>query len=170
MAAIGAEELDLLVAKFLVVTIEFAVALRAGHPKDFRHSSVPRICSRQDAKAQSLGTKSILKNFSLLPWRLCAFAGESSSPHSDLFRAKHARLILTPPPPRSLAIRCRVKDHSLHLRHTVKYCAWDEIFEPRFLHRRFRHGDARFIGSLNRLRGVDDHLSSHDVVGLRRVQ
>src|SRR5437660_1681387 len=84
------------------VAIKLAFALRTGHPKDFRHSSVPRIFSRQDAKAQSLGTKSILKKFSLLPWRLCAFAGESSSPHSDLFRAKHARLILTPPPPRSL--------------------------------------------------------------------
>jgi len=37
MAAIGAEELDLLVAKFLVVTIEFALALWACHPKDFCH-------------------------------------------------------------------------------------------------------------------------------------
>jgi hypothetical protein len=41
MAAIGAEELDLLVAKFLVVTIEFAVALRASHPKNFRHKATP---------------------------------------------------------------------------------------------------------------------------------
>jgi hypothetical protein len=39
VAAIRAEELDLLVAKFLVVTIEFALALWAGHPKDFCHDA-----------------------------------------------------------------------------------------------------------------------------------
>jgi hypothetical protein len=41
VTAIGAEELDLFVAKFLVVTIEFALALRAGHPKDFCHGCFP---------------------------------------------------------------------------------------------------------------------------------
>jgi hypothetical protein len=41
MTAIGAEELDFLVAKFLIVTIKFAAALRAGHPKDFCHDSFP---------------------------------------------------------------------------------------------------------------------------------
>jgi hypothetical protein len=42
VAAIGAEELDLLVAEFLVVTIKLAFALRAGHPKNFRHDSSQR--------------------------------------------------------------------------------------------------------------------------------
>jgi hypothetical protein len=37
VAAIGAEQLDLFVAKLLIVAIEFAIALRAGHPKNFRH-------------------------------------------------------------------------------------------------------------------------------------
>jgi hypothetical protein len=37
VAAIRAEELDLLVPKFLVVTIKLAFALWAGHPKYFRH-------------------------------------------------------------------------------------------------------------------------------------
>jgi hypothetical protein len=39
VAAIGAEELDLLVPELLIVTIEFALALRAGHPKNFRHDA-----------------------------------------------------------------------------------------------------------------------------------
>jgi len=39
VAAKGAEKLDLFVAKFLIVTIEFAVALRAGHPENFGHGS-----------------------------------------------------------------------------------------------------------------------------------
>jgi hypothetical protein len=39
VAAVGAEELDLLVAELLIVTIELAFALRAGHPKNLRHSS-----------------------------------------------------------------------------------------------------------------------------------
>jgi len=63
VAAIGAEELDLLVPKFLVVTIEFAVALWASHPENFRHASVPRIFSRKDAKTLSLGIKPIPKKF-----------------------------------------------------------------------------------------------------------
>src|SRR5262245_18559892 len=57
VAAIGTEQLDLLASKFLVVTIELAFALRAGHPENFRHGSVPRIFSRQGAKAQSSGIK-----------------------------------------------------------------------------------------------------------------
>ncbi len=63
VAAIGAEELDFLVPEFLLVTIEFALALRTGHPKNFRHASVPRIFSRKDAKALSLGIKPIPKKF-----------------------------------------------------------------------------------------------------------
>jgi hypothetical protein len=39
VTAIGAEKLDLFVPELLIVTIEFAFALRAGHPKDFRHGS-----------------------------------------------------------------------------------------------------------------------------------
>src|SRR5215475_11664767 len=50
VAAIGTEQLDLLASKFLVVTIELAFTLRAGHPENFRHGSVPRIFSRQGAK------------------------------------------------------------------------------------------------------------------------
>jgi hypothetical protein len=57
MTAIGAEKLDFLAPKLLVVTIKFALALRAGHPKNFGHASVPRIFSRKDAKALSLGIK-----------------------------------------------------------------------------------------------------------------
>jgi hypothetical protein len=37
VTAIRAEELDLLVPKFLPVTIELAFALWAGHPENFRH-------------------------------------------------------------------------------------------------------------------------------------
>jgi hypothetical protein len=39
MAAIGAEELDLLAPKFLIVAIKFTFALRAGHPENFGHNS-----------------------------------------------------------------------------------------------------------------------------------
>ena len=74
MAAIGAEKFDLLVPELLVVTIELAFALRAGHPKNFRHASVPRIFSRKDAKALSLGIKPISKKIFDLTFaslRLC---------------------------------------------------------------------------------------------------
>jgi hypothetical protein len=54
VAAIGTEQLDLLASKFLVVTIELAFTLRAGHPENFRHGAVPRIFP---AKAQSLAIK-----------------------------------------------------------------------------------------------------------------
>src|SRR5262244_654888 len=50
VAAIGTEQLDFLAPKLLVVTIELTFALRAGHPENFRHGSVPRIFSRQGAK------------------------------------------------------------------------------------------------------------------------
>ena len=63
MTAIGAEELDLLVPQLLIVTIEFAFTQRAGHPENFCHASVPRILSRKDAKALSLGIKPITKKF-----------------------------------------------------------------------------------------------------------
>ena len=50
VTAIGTEQLDLLASKFLVVTIELAFTLRAGHPENFRHGSVARIFSRQGTK------------------------------------------------------------------------------------------------------------------------
>src|SRR5215470_7294930 len=50
VAAIGTEQLDLLASKFLVVTVELAFTLRAGHPENFRHGCVARIFSRQSAK------------------------------------------------------------------------------------------------------------------------
>jgi hypothetical protein len=78
MGAIGAEELDVFVTKLLIVAIELAFALRTGHPKDFRHSSVPRIFSRKDAKTPSLGINRSRKKISILPLRLCAFAGAIS--------------------------------------------------------------------------------------------
>jgi len=70
VTAIGTEQLDLLAPKFLVVTIELAIALRAGHPENFRHGCVPRIFSRQGAKFMD---QADLK-FGL-PSRLCVFAG-----------------------------------------------------------------------------------------------
>jgi hypothetical protein len=39
MTAIGAEQLDLLVAKLLIVTVEFTFALRTGYPEDFCHGA-----------------------------------------------------------------------------------------------------------------------------------
>jgi hypothetical protein len=39
VTAIGAEKLDLLVPEFVPVAIKLAVALRTGHPKNFRHGS-----------------------------------------------------------------------------------------------------------------------------------
>jgi hypothetical protein len=43
VAAVGAKKLDLLMPQLLVMTIKFAIALRAGHPEDFRHGSfLPR--------------------------------------------------------------------------------------------------------------------------------
>jgi hypothetical protein len=39
MAAVGAEKLDLFMTKFLIMAIEFAVALRTGHPENFGHGS-----------------------------------------------------------------------------------------------------------------------------------
>jgi hypothetical protein len=78
VTTIGAKELDLLVPELLIVTIELAFALRAGHPENFRHSPVPRIFSRKDAKALSLGIKPIPKKISILPSHLCAFAGAIS--------------------------------------------------------------------------------------------
>jgi hypothetical protein len=41
VAAIGAEELNLLVPELLPVAIEFAFTVRTGHPKNFRHDSRP---------------------------------------------------------------------------------------------------------------------------------
>jgi hypothetical protein len=56
VAAIGAEKLDLLAPKFLVVAIELAFALRAGHPKNFGHAFLPRVSGR--AKHVKLAKKS----------------------------------------------------------------------------------------------------------------
>jgi hypothetical protein len=39
MGAIGAEKLDLLMSKLVPVAIKLALALRAGHPKNFRHDA-----------------------------------------------------------------------------------------------------------------------------------
>jgi hypothetical protein len=50
VAAIGAEELDLLAPKFLRVAIELSLALRAGYPEDFRHGSLPRNSHHRDAR------------------------------------------------------------------------------------------------------------------------
>jgi hypothetical protein len=41
VTAVGAKKLDLLVAEFLPVTIKLAIALRAGHPKNFGHAVFP---------------------------------------------------------------------------------------------------------------------------------
>jgi hypothetical protein len=43
MTAKGTEKLDFLVPELLPMTIKFAVALRTGHPKDFRHGCFPRV-------------------------------------------------------------------------------------------------------------------------------
>jgi hypothetical protein len=85
VTAVGAEKLDVFVPQLLIVAIELALAPRAGHPENSCHSLILRIFSRQGAKAQSLGIKPIQNN-PILPSRLCAFAGESSSPVSDLSR------------------------------------------------------------------------------------
>jgi hypothetical protein len=39
MAAVGAKELDVLMPQLLIVTVKFAFALRARHPKNLRHHS-----------------------------------------------------------------------------------------------------------------------------------
>jgi hypothetical protein len=41
VTAIRTEQLDLFVPEFLPVAIKLAFALRARHPKDFRHESFP---------------------------------------------------------------------------------------------------------------------------------
>jgi hypothetical protein len=41
VAAIRAEELNLLVPELLPVAIEFAFTLRTGHPKNFCHNAFP---------------------------------------------------------------------------------------------------------------------------------
>jgi hypothetical protein len=39
VTAIGTEKLDLLMPELLIVTIELALAVRAGHPKNFCHDA-----------------------------------------------------------------------------------------------------------------------------------
>src|SRR5262245_45965520 len=97
------------------VAIKVALALRAGHPKDFRHDSVPRNFSRKGAKALSLGIKPIPKKFRSY---LCVFAP-----------LREESYFLDPHP-------------SLRLRNPLKHRARDEVFELAFFHRRFGDGDA----------------------------
>jgi hypothetical protein len=40
VTAVGAEKLDLFSPQFLIMAIKFALALRTGHPKYFRHRSI----------------------------------------------------------------------------------------------------------------------------------
>jgi hypothetical protein len=54
VAAIGAEELDLLVPKFLIVTIKLAFTLRAGYPENFRHVSL-LVLHHRDAEYTEFG-------------------------------------------------------------------------------------------------------------------
>lgn len=101
MTAIGTEKFDLLMPKLVPVTVKIALALRAGHPKYLRHASVPRIFSRKDAKALSLGIKRIPKtnsDFTFASLRLC---GSN---------------------PSSLTVA------SLCFRHSLQDRAWDEVF------------------------------------------
>jgi hypothetical protein len=56
VAAIGAEKLDLLAPKFLIVAIKFTFALRTGHPENFGHTFFPWVSGR--AKYVKLATKS----------------------------------------------------------------------------------------------------------------
>src|SRR5262245_52259446 len=60
VAAIGTEQLDFLAPKFLIVTIELAFALRAGHPENFRHRLCSWIFSRQGAKFRDQADPEIL--------------------------------------------------------------------------------------------------------------
>jgi hypothetical protein len=82
VAAIGTEELDFLVAEFVPVTIKFAIALRAGHPKYFRHICFPLIFDR----AKPARRKAI--NFSISPnlASFARFARENSSRIRNLSR------------------------------------------------------------------------------------
>jgi hypothetical protein len=54
VAAIGAEDLDLLVPELLPVAIEIAFALRAGHPENFRHVCLV-ILYRKGAEFSEIG-------------------------------------------------------------------------------------------------------------------
>jgi hypothetical protein len=58
VAAIRTEKLDLLVTEFLIVTVEFALALRAGHPKNLCHSF---LLPAQTEKSEIRSTKSETK-------------------------------------------------------------------------------------------------------------
>ena len=71
MVAVWTEKLNVFVPQLLIVTIKLAFALRAGHPEDFRHRSVPRIFSRKGAKVSSafFRDRLILKLSALAPLR-----------------------------------------------------------------------------------------------------
>jgi hypothetical protein len=68
MTAIGAEEFDLLVAKFLIVAIELALALRTGHPEYFRH--IPSWCQiifTTEAQSTQSSEYFLIRTLSLAP-------------------------------------------------------------------------------------------------------
>jgi hypothetical protein len=52
VAAIGTEELDILVPQLLIVAIELPFALRAGHPEYLRHEASPYGTSGQNSKSE----------------------------------------------------------------------------------------------------------------------
>jgi hypothetical protein len=73
VTAIGTKKFDLLVPEFLIVTIELAFALRAGHPKDFGHGCFPlgpssRVTARDLRKISPFGRND--KRVALRAWRL----------------------------------------------------------------------------------------------------
>jgi hypothetical protein len=74
VTAIGAEKLDLLVPKFLVVTIKLAFTLRAGHPKNFRHDSLSLGVSFLQLKFYRTKTPSKINFYFSELGVLCAFA------------------------------------------------------------------------------------------------
>jgi hypothetical protein len=46
VTAIGTEEFDFFVPELLPMTIKLAFALRAGHPKNFRHGAFPPVTGK----------------------------------------------------------------------------------------------------------------------------
>ena len=72
VTAIGAEELDLFMAKLLIVAIEFAFALWAGHPENFRHECPPGSQLIFTAETQSSPSSEYLITRKLFSPRLSA--------------------------------------------------------------------------------------------------
>jgi hypothetical protein len=71
VAAVRAQELDFLVPKFLIVAIKFAFALRAGHPENFCHGSLPRNSHHRDAECTE---------FKIFPKGETVFSASSAPP------------------------------------------------------------------------------------------